>query len=63
MSEEQRAKIRKLVEHFSKPEIFRKKVRRPALLCRAKQDGAILITPKTLIAGKISKIVDSPNSE
>lgn len=48
MNEEQRAKIQQLIEHFSKPEISRKKVRRPALLCQVRQDGAILITPKTI---------------
>lgn len=45
MNEEQRAKIKKLIEHFSKPEFYRKKVRRPALLCQVRQDGAILIAP------------------
>lgn len=58
MNEEQMDKIRQLIDNFSKPEIFRKKVRRPALLCRTGQDGAILITPKTLITAKISTIVD-----
>ena len=48
MNEEQMDKIRQLIDHFSKPEIFRKKERRPALLCRARQDGSILITPKTI---------------
>lgn len=48
MSEEQRAKIQELVEHFSKPEFYRKKVRRPALLCQARPDGSILITPNTI---------------
>lgn len=45
MDGEQRGKIQQLVEHFSKPEFYRKKVRRPALLCQARQDGVILITP------------------
>jgi len=48
MDEEQRAKIQQLIEHFSKPEIYRNKVRRPALLCEARQDGSILITHKHL---------------
>ena len=47
MNEEQMEKIRQLIEHFSKPEYHRNKVRRPALLCRTGQDGAIFITPKT----------------
>jgi len=37
--------VQDFIEHFSKPEFYRKKVRRPALICNVKQDGAILITP------------------
>ena len=58
MNEEQKAKIRQLVEHFSKPQFYRKKVRRPALLCQARQDGLILITPK--IIRTINPIEKSP---
>ena len=50
MSEEQIAEIRQLIEHFAKPEYYRKKMRRPALLCRTRQDGSILITPKIIHA-------------
>lgn len=45
MNEEQREEIRQLVESFSKPGLHRKKIRRPALICQARQDGSILITP------------------
>lgn len=48
MNEAQKAKIRQLIEHFSKPEFYRKKMRRPALLCQMRQDDAILITPQTI---------------
>lgn len=49
MNKEQVEKIRQLIERFSKPEFYRKKVRRPALLCRVRQDGSILITPNIIL--------------
>ena len=48
MNKEQRAKIQQLVERFSRPEFHRKKVRRPALMCQARQDGSLLITPQII---------------
>jgi hypothetical protein len=45
MDEAQRAKIRNLIDRFSRPEIWRNKVRRQGLLCRAAPDGVLAITP------------------
>jgi len=45
MDEKQREEVCKLVDQFAEPDIYHNKVRRPALLCEARQDGAILITP------------------
>lgn len=52
MDEEQRDKIRKLIEHFGKPEFSYEVERRPALLCHAGPDGSIFISPNTLVASE-----------
>jgi len=44
MDEKQRAEIRKLIEHFSEPQMYRNKIRRPALSCQMGQDDVIHIT-------------------
>ena len=58
MNEAQRTKIQQLIDRFSKPEFYRKKIRRPALLCEARQDGSIFITPNTICT--VDSIQKSP---
>jgi hypothetical protein len=59
MDEEQRAKIAKLVEHFSQPRIRQGIERRPGMLCKVAPGGVLLIAPHF---SKIVKatVVESP---
>lgn len=45
MNEAQREEIRQLIERFAQPATYHNKVRRPALLCAARSDGSLMITP------------------
>lgn len=46
MDEEQMAKIRELVDRFSRPDIYRNKIRRQGLLCKSNPDGVLFIAPR-----------------
>lgn len=46
MDEEQRAQIRLLIEHFARPAIKKKKIRRPGMLCKVAPGGVLLIAPQ-----------------
>lgn len=54
MNEEQRAEVHSLIKKYSKPMFYRNKECRPALLCKVRQDGTILITPHTISTLDIS---------
>lgn len=44
----QQKQIKELIEYFARPSIRRNIVRRPALLCKADQDGTLTISPHFL---------------
>jgi hypothetical protein len=61
MDEAQQEKIRKLIAHFSEPQICRNRVQRPALFCKAGSDGALLITPQ-FVRKVEADIVQTPST-